>query len=86
MSQWDTTWEDDPISIACGVLQTAREVGFIHREDVIKHQWKMKSTREKWRKGKGYDFLLLAHEHLFVFRKLEEDEKPRPFKDSVKWW
>lgn len=55
-------------------------------EDVIKHQWKMKSTREKWRKGKGDDFLLLAHEHLFVFRKLEQDEKRRPFKDSVKWW
>jgi hypothetical protein len=74
------------IPVAFRVLQAFLDVGFILREDVIKHQWKMKSTREKWRKGKGYDFLLLAHEHLFVFRRLSEDEKPRPYKDSMKWW
>jgi len=42
------------------------------------------TTREKWRREKGYEFLLLAHEHLFVFRKALEDEKLRPYKDSVK--
>lgn len=41
---------------------------------------------EKLRRGEGYDFLLLAHEHLFVFRKLPEGEKLTPYKDSVKWW
>ncbi len=43
------------------------------------------TTREKWRKGKGHDFLLLAPEHLFVFRKASEEEKLTPYEDSVKW-
>lgn len=47
-------------------------------------QWKMKSTREKWR-GNKYDFLLIAHEHLYVFRKPDKDEKISQFKESVKW-
>ncbi len=45
----------------------------------------MKSTREKWR-GKGYDFLLIAYEHLYVFRKLDETERPTSYKESMKWW
>jgi hypothetical protein len=49
---------------------------------VIKLQWKMKGTREKWR-GSKYDFLLLAHEHLFIFRKPGKDEKLTLFKDSI---
>jgi len=43
----------------------------------------MKSTRERWR-GK-YDFLLIAHEHLYVFRKPEKDEKISQFKESMRW-
>ena len=45
----------------------------------------MKTTREKWR-GSKYDFYLLAHEHLFVFRKLAPDESLSEFKLSRKWW
>jgi hypothetical protein len=44
----------------------------------------MKSTREKWRSSK-YDFLLLAHEHLFIFRKPEVGEKLTPYKESLFW-
>jgi len=54
------------------------------REDIIKIQHKMKSTREKWR-GTKYDFYLLAHEHLHVFRKPAAREKMSEFKNSVKW-
>jgi len=43
----------------------------------------MKSTRERWR-GK-YDFLLIAHEHLYIFRKPEKDEKISQFKESMRW-
>ena len=32
-----------------------------------------------------YDFLLIAHEHLYVFRKPDKDEKISQFKESVKW-
>jgi hypothetical protein len=61
----------------------AASLGII-REDIIKIQHKMKSTREKWR-GTKYDFYLLAHEHLYVFRKPATGEKMSEFKNSVKW-
>ena len=35
----------------------------------------MKSTREKWR-GTRYDFYLLAHEHLYVFRRPAKNCRP----------
>ena len=54
------------------------------REDVIKLQHKMKGTREKWR-GSTYDFYLIAHEHLYVFRKPAEGEDRKDVKYSVKW-
>jgi len=55
------------------------------REDIIKLQWKMKSTREKWF-GKKYDFYLIGHEHLYVFRKPDEGERTARFRESMKWW
>jgi DNA modification methylase len=73
------------IPISTRVMQAFLEVGFVLREDITKIQWKMKSTRENW-SGSKYDFLLLAHEHLFVFRKLGNEESRSPFKDSAKWW
>jgi hypothetical protein len=80
----DTRRHKHFVPIAPRVLQAFLDVGFILREDVTKLQWKMKSTREKWR-GKKYDFLLLAHEHLYIFRKPGEGERLSPFKESIKW-
>jgi len=56
----------------------------ILREDIIRIQHKMKSTREKWR-GTKYDFYLLAHEHLYIFRKPATGEMISEFRNSVKW-
>jgi DNA modification methylase len=81
----DTRRKKHFVPITPRVLQSFLNVGFLLREDIIKLQWKMKSTREKWR-GKRYDFLLIAHEHLYVFRKLDEKERPTPYKESIKWW
>ena len=81
----DTRRHKHFVPITPRVLQSFLDAGFILREDIIKMQWKMKSTREKWR-SKGYDFLLIGHEHLYVFRKPEKDEKMSQFKESVKWW
>lgn len=78
----DTRKRKHFVPIATRVLEVFLKVGFILREDVIKLQWKMKGTREKWR-GSKYDFLLLAHEHLFIFRKPGKDEKLTLFKDSI---
>ena len=60
------------------------DVGFILRAGIIKIHHKMKSTREEWR-GTKYDFYLLGHEHLYVFRKPANGEKMSEFKNSVKW-
>jgi hypothetical protein len=64
----DTRKQKHYVPIAFGVMQAFLDSGFIIREDIIKRQWKMRGTREKWR-GRGYDFYLIAHEHIFVFRK-----------------
>jgi len=73
------------IPITPRVLMTFLDAGFILREDIIKIQWKMKSTREKWF-GKKYDFYLIGHEHLYVFRKPDAEERTTKFKESMKWW
>ncbi|PWB54032.1 MAG: DNA methylase [Candidatus Methanoperedenaceae archaeon] len=73
------------IPITPRVLMSFLEAGFILREDIIKMQWKMKSTREKWF-GKKYDFYLIGHEHLYVFRKPDAEERMAKFKESMKWW
>jgi len=80
----DTRKHKHYIPINVRVLEAFLKTGFIIREDIIKEQWKMKSTREKWF-GSKYDFLLLGHEHLFIFRKAEENEKITKFKDSIYW-
>jgi DNA modification methylase len=77
----DTRRHKHFIPITPKVLQSFLDARFILREDIIKMQWKMKSTREKWR-GK-YDFLLIAHEHLYVFRKPERGEKVSHFRESM---
>ncbi|MCM8808539.1 MAG: methyltransferase domain-containing protein [Candidatus Omnitrophica bacterium] len=80
----DTRKKKHFVPIAVRVMEVFLKIGFILREDVIKLQWKMKSTREKWR-GSKYDFLLLAHEHLFIFRKPEKGEKLTQYKNSLIW-
>lgn len=80
----DTRKHRHYIPVAFRVMQAFLEIGFILKEDIIKLQWHMKSTRERW-SGK-YDFYKIAHEHLFVFRKPGKEEKISKFKESIKWW
>jgi DNA modification methylase len=81
----DTRQHKHYVPISTRVMQQFLGAGFVLREDIIKLQHKMKSTREKWR-GSKYDFYLIGHEHLFVFRKPDGGEKPSAFRNSVKWW
>ena len=81
----DTRQHKHYVPISVRVLQQFLDAGFILREDVIKLQHKMKSTRERWA-GSKYDFYLIAHEHLYVFRKAEAGEKLSQYRHSVKWW
>ncbi len=81
----DTRRSKHFVPITPHLLMSFLEVGFILREDIIKLQWKTKSAREKWF-GKKYDFYLIAHEHLYVFRKSERGERTTKFRESMKWW
>nr|MDO8132676.1 DNA methyltransferase [Candidatus Njordarchaeum guaymaensis] len=69
----DTRKQKHYVPIAFRVMEEFLDAGFILKEDIIKRQWKMKGTRERWR-GK-HDFYLIAHEHIFVFRKPMDKEE-----------
>jgi hypothetical protein len=44
----DTRKHRHHVPIAFRVMQSFLEAGFILREDIMKYQWKTKTTREKW--------------------------------------
>jgi len=81
----DTHKHKHYVPIAYRVLEVFLNQGFVLREDVIKEQWHTQTMRGPWSKGRNHDFLLTFHEHLFIFRKLGQDEKPSKFKNSMKW-
>jgi len=67
------------------VMQKFLENGFILKEDIIKVQHNCKSTPYWKNQVNKYNFLMIMHEHLLVFRKPEENEKTDKFKGSMKW-
>ncbi len=82
----DTRRHKHQVPISFRVMQSFLDVGFILKESIIKiqHNTKMAPLWEKM--SIKSNFLLLMHEHLFVFRKPEKGEKLTKFKESVKWW
>jgi hypothetical protein len=56
--------------------------GFILKEELVKIQHKMKTTREVWSKLKERDFLLIYHEKLFILEK--QKERKEEFMYSVR--
>ncbi|USH00040.1 hypothetical protein K1720_00685 [Thermococcus argininiproducens] len=80
----DTRRHRHYVPIAFRVMEAFLEVGFILKEDIIKLQHNMIGTIpwKKWHR----DFHLIAHEHLFIFRKPGKGENVRKFKESIKWW
>lgn len=71
------------IPLGFRVMQAFLEAGFVIREHIIKVQHNMKSNA-RW-VGRNKGFLLIRHEHIFVFRKLGERERKGP-RYSRKWW
>lgn len=81
----DTRINKHYVPIAFRVMQAFLDVGFALREDVIKVQWQCKTT-PFWRKRSAeHNFLLIMHEHLFVFKKPLPGEVKK-LKDSMAWW
>ena len=56
--------------LAFKVMQKFLDVGFVLKEDIIKRQFNCKATGFWVTKSKESNFLLIMHEHLFVFQKL----------------
>ncbi len=81
----DTRRHRHYVPISIGVLGRFLDAGFILREDIVKLQHNTKMSRERWG-GSNYDFYKIAHEHLYVFRKLAKEEKPGDYRYSLKWW
>ncbi|MHB0994149.1 MAG: hypothetical protein ACYC04_07300 [Sulfurovum sp.] len=55
--------------MALMVMQRFLKAGFEQKEDIIKHQHNCKATGFWVNKSKEANFLLIMHEHLFVFKK-----------------
>ena len=68
------------VPLAFNVMQRFLKVGFILKEDIIKLQHNCTTTRY-WGSQKK-DFLLIMHEHLFIFRKPLSNENLSDFKNS----
>ncbi|NAZ13689.1 MAG: methyltransferase domain-containing protein, partial [Desulfurococcales archaeon] len=58
----DTRIKRHYVPITYYALITLLDVGFVLKEEVIKIQHKMKTTREVWRRIRERDFLLIYHE------------------------
>ena len=77
----DTRRRRHYVPLAFSVMRRFLKAGFILKEDVIKVQHNCSTTRYWGAREK--DFLLIMHEHLFVFRKLADGENKSIFKDSM---
>ncbi len=82
----DTRRNKHHVPIAFRVLQAFLEAGFILKEDIIKRQWRCKATPFWMKKSIEHNFLLLMYEHLFIFRKPDENEDIKDYEESMKWW
>jgi len=65
----DTRRKKYYIPLSCRILQVFLDAGFKLKEDIIKHQWNCKTTPYWTTMSKRFNFLLIMHEHLFVFEK-----------------
>ena len=57
------------VPISHYVLKVFLDAGFVLKEEIVKIQHNMKTTREVWSGRRERDFLLIYHEKLFVFEK-----------------
>jgi DNA modification methylase len=65
----DTRKNKHMIPLGFKVMEKFLEAGFLLKETVIKEQHNCKSTKYWKEKSIKYNFLLISHEYLFIFRK-----------------
>ncbi|MCS7127973.1 MAG: DNA methyltransferase [Sulfolobales archaeon] len=79
----DTRVRKHYIPVSHYVMRVFLQAGFILKEEVIKIQHKMKTTRKVWSKLKDRGFLLIYHEKLYVFRKPASRKELEKYKYSL---
>lgn len=80
----DTRINKHYVPIAYNVMGQFLKTGFILKEDIIKAQWNTQ-TETLWSKlSAKYNFLLILHEHLFIFRKPAPEDKLKKYKYSMR--
>lgn len=67
---WDTRRKKMYIPLAFKVMERFLKVWFNLKEDIIKVQHNCKATWFWVKKSKDFNFLLIMHEHLFIFKKM----------------
>jgi len=65
----DTRRKKFYIPLAYKVMERFLKAGFVLKEDIIKVQHNCRATGFWVKKSKEYNFLLIMHEHIFVFYK-----------------
>ncbi len=80
----DTRRRKHYVPLSVRVMEAFLEAGFVLKEDIIKVQWNVESSRTSWR-GATPDFFKIAHEHLFVFRKVEYEGELSLLGASASW-
>ncbi len=79
----DTRRHRHYVPLAFNVMSLFLKNGFILKEDIIKVQHNCQAT-PKWSAAvKQYDFYLIMHEHLFVFRKPKINEEIAIYRESA---
>lgn len=75
------------VPLAYRVMQTFLEVGFVLKEDAVKLQWNVgRTSNYLTMPADQRKFLLIMHEHLFIFRKPLPGESTSRLTESMKWW
>ena len=79
----DTRRHRHHVPLAFNVMSLFLRNGFILKEDIIKIQHNCQTTPRWSSEVKQYDFYLIMHEHLFVFRKTKVNEDINIYKEST---
>ncbi len=79
----DTRKNGHYVPLSFFVLERFLKSGFVLKEDVIKVQHNCKSTPYWENKTEKFNFLMIMHEHLFIFRKPKVDENLNRIKYST---
>jgi len=79
----DTRRHRHYVPLAFNVMSLFLKNGFILKEDIIKIQHNCQATPRWSAAVKKYDFYLIMHEHLFVFRKPKHKDDKVQYKEST---